>query len=95
MVHDSLRELKAEKYVEFEQEDLEMNFNYENSFEDFYRQELEADIRRKPKTINTDDFKPKKSWDQIPEDAEYKNEEEKNANLFGEHKAYLENKLEQ
>jgi len=37
MAFDSLRELKAEKYVEFEQEDLEMKFNYENSFEDFYR----------------------------------------------------------
>lgn len=95
MAFDSLRELRAENFEEFEQEDLEMKFNYENSFEDFYRTELETDIRRQPQKINSDDFKPKKSWEKVPEDKVYRNEEERKADFFGEHKAYLENKLEQ
>lgn len=57
---------------------IELMF-FDKTFPRWYLTELDKDIHREPRKFDADDYRPKKSFDMLPADAEFMNRKEREA----------------
>lgn len=84
---------KRNKILSDKDNDYDAAFNGE-SFDEYYKRELELDAQREPRTFNPADFKERKGWDR-PVGKPWRNEKERTEDLWADHSIYMEKKKEQ
>lgn len=65
-----------------------------DTFEEYYKSQLEQDAQKPPRTVNPEEFKKRKAWDH-PVGKPWRNEIERTEDLWSDHSIYLEKKKEQ